>query len=366
MKNLILLTLAFAFLSCKKSNKPTDTVDDNNPVALQSTVIASGLVLPWEIIYGSDDQLWITEKSGKISRVNPITKQISPLFTISDVVSQGEGGLLGMVLHPDFNVSPYVYVVYNYNANNVYREKVVRYTYSNNTLTNPNILIQNIPAGTHHNGSRLLISSDRKLFVTTGDATNAAAAQQMHSLSGKVLRLNLDGTIPSDNPVAGSYVYSFGHRNAQGLVFVDDKLFASEHGPSNDDEINLIQKGRNYGWPNVEGFCNTSTEASFCAANNVVEPLINWSPTVATAGLAYYNHNLIPQWKNSLLLTTLKASKIIQLKLNENKTTIESQTDFFANEFGRKRAICVGKSGEVYFITSNGNDDKIVMIRPAN
>lgn len=363
MRPLILTLLLFAFLACKKSNAPEEVIN-NTPVELQTSVIVAGLAQPWEIIYGPDEQLWITERAGKISRVNPLTKQITPLLTINDVVSIGEGGLLGMVLHPDFTTFPYVYVVYNYNSTNGYREKVVRYSFANNALTSPNIIIQDIPASSIHNGSRLLISADKKLIMTTGDAANTALSQNMNSLAGKVLRLNLDGTIPSDNPFAGSYIYSLGHRNSQGLVFVGDKLFSSEHGPATDDELNLILRGRNYGWPNVSGFCDTQSESAFCTANNVVEPLFNWTPTVAAAGLTFYNNNRIPQWKNSLLMTTLKASKIIQLKLNDNQTAIESTIDFFGNEFGRKRAICVGKQGEVYFITGNGSDDKVVMITP--
>lgn len=361
MRHLTLALVFFAFLSCKKSNTP-DTQTSKEPVELQTSVIASGLIQPWEIIFGPDEQLWITEKSGKISKVNPVTKQIIPLITINDVVSNGEGGLLGMVLHPNFETSPFVYVVYNYNASNGYKEKVVRYTSVNNTLSNPTVIIQDIAASSIHNGSRLLISADNKLLMTTGDAANTSLSQNMNSLSGKILRLNLDGSVPNDNPFAGSYIYTLGHRNSQGLAFVGNKLFSSEHGPSTDDEVNLIEPGRNYGWPNVAGFCNNASENTFCAANNVAEPLINWTPTIATAGLTYYNNNAIPQWKNSLLLTTLKASKIVQLKLNNTQTAIESQQDFYANEFGRKRAICVGKQGEVYFITGNGNDDKIVMI----
>jgi glucose/arabinose dehydrogenase len=363
MRKLFSVILLFTFLSCEKSVKTEETVNTFS-VQLQTSVIVSGLIQPWEIIYGPDEQLWITEKAGKISRVNPVSKQITPLITINDVVSNGEGGLLGMVLHPDFTNNPFVYVVYNYNSSNGYREKVARYTFANNTLSSPITLIQDIPASSIHNGSRLLISSDKKLIMTTGDAANTSLSQNMNSLAGKVLRLNLDGSIPADNPFAGSYIYTLGHRNAQGLVFVGDKLFASEHGPSTDDEVNLIQKGKNYGWPNVAGFCDNPSESAFCTANNVIEPLINWTPTVATAGLTYYNHSSIPQWKNSLLLTTLKASKIIQLKLNETQTAVTSQTDFFGTQFGRKRAICVGKQGEVYFITGNGNDDKIVMITP--
>src|SRR4030095_1738498 len=119
-----------------------------------------------------------------------------------------------------------------------------------------------------------------KLFVTTGDASNQSLAQSISSPNGKVLRLNLDGTIPADNPVAGNPYWSWGHRNPQGLVYANNILYSSEHGPSNDDEVNIIERGRNYGWPNVQGFCDAGSEPAFCTANNVREPLKAWTPTI--------------------------------------------------------------------------------------
>src|SRR5690606_10773553 len=127
--------------------------------------------------------------------------------------------------------------------------------------------------------------------------------------------------------------WTLGHRNPQGLVQVGDKIYSSEHGPNNDDEVNVIVKGRNYGWPNVEGFCDKPSEQTFCIANNVVEPLITWTPTIAPSGLTYYNADLIPQFKNSLLLLSLKGSRFIQLKLNSSGEKIEGTKEFFLNEF---------------------------------
>ncbi|MEJ2880339.1 PQQ-dependent sugar dehydrogenase [Pedobacter sp. GR22-6] len=361
MKTLLytLLMLSFAFSACKKDDD--GSVEEELPdVTLKARVVSSGLSNIWEMVYGPDQQIWITERSGKISRINPETGAKTAVYTIPEVVSNGEGGLLGMALHPQFSTSPWVYVVYNYGS--PYKEKVVRFTYSGGTLTSPLVILDQIPAANIHNGSRLMISSDQKLFVTTGDASVAANAQDQNSLSGKILRLNLDGSIPSDNPTAGSRVWSFGHRNAQGLVEANGKLYASEHGPNNDDEINLIAKGRNYGWPNVEGYCNTTTEQAFCSANNVVEPLTAWTPTIATSGLSYYNSDYIPQFKNSLLLVTLKASKLVQLKLNAAGDQIESQKDFYVNAYGRLRAICQSPEGKIFLGSSNGSDDKIIEI----
>lgn len=343
-------------VDCKKRSGEADA-GDLLPVDIRTRTVASGLTNPWEIVYGPDQMIWVTEKAGKISRVNPQNGAITTILTIPEVRVNGEGGLLGMALHPDFATNPYVYVVYDYGTN--YKAKVVRYTYSGGTLNGPVTLLDQIPAANIHNGSRLLISNN-KLFVSTGDASDQSKPQDVNSLSGKILRINLDGTIPADNPFANNPVWSLGHRNPQGLVQVGDKIFSSEHGPDSDDEINIIVKGRNYGWPNIKGFCDEATEQSFCSANQVVQPLIAWTPTIAPSGLAYYNSSYIPQFKNSLLLAMLKDSKLMQLKLDDAQTKIIETKSFYVNEYGRLRAICQSPEGKIYFCTSNGNNDKII------
>jgi len=349
-----------ASLFCKKSDN-----NNNNPppapTEIKDSVIAQNLSFPWEILWGPDNNIWMTERGGKISRLNPATGVITPLLTISEVVSNGEGGLLGMVLHPNFSTTPHVFVVYDYNNGGNYREKVVRYTYNGTTLTSPTTIIDNIIAASIHNGSRLVIVND-KLFISTGDASNQSLPQNVSSLNGKILRLNLDGSIPADNPVAGNAYWSWGHRNPQGLVYANNKLYSSEHGPSNDDEINIIEKGRNYGWPDVQGLCNSSGEQSFCNSNNVKEPVMAWTPTIATAGLDYYDHDLIPQWKNSLLLATLKDATLYQLKLDNTFTTVSATNEYFGGKYGRLRDICISPQGKVYLCTSNGGNDKIIEV----
>ena len=353
---IVLIALLVPLISCKKDNGGNDEeelVDAN----LKTRTVTSGLADVWEMIYGTDQHIWITERSGKVSRVNPETGVKTLVFTVPDVVGRGEGGLLGMAMHPQFTTTPWVYLVYNYGD---YQEKVVRYTYASGTLTNPAIIIDQIPAGNIHNGSRLAITSDQKLLITTGDAGVAANAQNINSLSGKVLRVNLDGSIPADNPITNNRIWSLGHRNAQGLIEANGRIYSSEHGPNNDDEINIITKGGNFGWPNVEGYCNTTNEKTFCTANNVVEPITTWTPTIATAGISFYNSDYIPQFKNSILLVTLKGSKLIQLKLNSTGDQVESTKDYFGSEFGRLRAICQSPEGKVYIGSSNGNNDKII------
>lgn len=350
---LVMLTLVMFNSNC---NKPA--MND----APGARIIVQGLRYPWEILWGPDNMIWMTERGGRISRVDPATGKVMPLHTITEVVARGEGGLLGMALHPNFSTTPQVFVAYNYeDASGKYREKIVRFNYNGTTLTQPVTILQDIRAAGIHNGCRLLITPDLKLWITTGDAASTELPQNKTSLNGKVLRLNLDGSIPADNPMPNNAVWSFGHRNAQGLVYANNIMYSSEHGPTSDDEINIIEKGRNYGWPDVEGKCNDASERAFCKSENVKEPIRTWTPTEAVCGLDYYNDDLIPAWKNCLLLCTLRGSKLIVLKLGADKRSIASGYEYFDGDYGRLRDVCVSPQGKVYLCTGNG-DDKIIEI----
>lgn len=344
---------------------------------LETRDVITGLDTPWEVLWGPDDMVWFTERPGRVSRMNPETGVRKVILTLTDVFEQSESGLLGMVHHPSFPDSPYVFLVYNYRDGTAIKERVVRYTWGSDTLTNRMLLIEDLAGSGNHNGSRLVITADRKLLVTTGDATVQPQAQDHTSLSGKILRMNLDGSIPSDNPWAGApgrsgYLYTTGHRNPQGLhLAANGILYSSEHGPNNDDEINIITPGRNYGWPTVQGFCNQPSEQVFCNDSNVVEPIFAWTPTIATAGIEYYNHPAIPEWGNSLLLVTLKEQDLRQLKLSPDGRQVVSETIFFNNRWGRLRDLCVSPDGRLFIAVSErdgrgspvAGDDRIVEVR---
>jgi aldose sugar dehydrogenase len=359
----LLIFSLIACFQCKKTEKK-DTIPAPGSVAIKETILVQGLNFPWEILWGPDNFIWMTERGGRISRVNPATGAIIPLLTVTEVVSNNEGGMLGMVLHPDFSVTPQLFVAYDYNNGGNYREKIVRYSYNGTTLINPVTIIDNIAASSIHNGCRLLITPDLKLFITTGDASEPSLPQNTSAVNGKILRLNLDGSIPTDNPMPGNPYWSFGHRNPQGLVFANNIFYSSEHGPDTDDEVNIIEKGRNYGWPTVRGFCDQSGEQSFCTANNVKEPIKTWTPTAAVCGMDYYNKDLIPQWKNSLLLVALKNARLYQLKLDNTFTSITETNEYFTNDYGRMRDVCISPAGKVYICTSNGGNDKIIEVSP--
>ncbi len=372
MKRLMLMIGIITVICLIGCNKRLESQNSGGQTQLDTTIIAKGLEVPWEILWSPDNHIWVTERNGNVIRINPDNRQKQVLLEM-EVAQQGESGLLGMALHPDFPFTPWVYLVYTYFESTSIKERLSKFIYQQDQLVNEQILINNIPGNTYHDGSRLIFGSDGKLYMTTGDAGNMSSAQDLSSLSGKILRINDDGTVPADNPTTGSYIWASGSRNAQGLDFSPSGiLYSSEHGPDTDDEINIIEIGRNYGWPNVRGLCNTPDELVFCEEYNVREPILTYTPTLALAGIAYYGHNLIPEWNNSLIVTSLKAGKLLVLHLDETGMSITGSTTVYDNTLGRLRDVCISNNGRVFVSTSNRDgrgtpkpgDDKIIEIKP--
>ncbi len=351
------------------------TASDNPPNEdLAVEVLASGLRTVWELAWAPDGFIWVTERGGRISRMHPRTGGLTTVVQLQ-VTENGEAGLMGLTFHPDFATQPWVYVAHSYTTDEGLLNRVVRMRVTGATVGAPQVIIDRIPGASIHNGSRLVIGPDRLLYVTTGDAAEPAFAQNRTSLAGKVLRLTLDGQPAPGNPF-GTAVYSYGHRNPQGLAFgPDGTLYATEHGPSDNDEANIIEAGRNYGWPDVHGRCDGDVdpaEIAFCAANSVAEPIAMWTPPIAVAGLKYYNADLIPQFRRSLLLATLKESTLYRLALSPDGRSVDSTETLFAQQFGRLRAVLVAPDGSIYLGTSNRDgrgspsptDDRIIRISP--
>ena len=374
---LSLIAGTLAFTSCKRDPDslvvPTPGPGPGVDSILSETV-AGGFDTIWELAWGPDNAIWITERPGTISRVNPTTgakTQIGQL-AVSEV---GEGGLLGMAFHPDFAQQPYIYLMHTYSSGGQLN-RLVRMRYDWTTLGAPQTLMQNIPGAGNHNGARIAIGPDGLLYVSTGDASNAPNGQNRNTPAGKILRLTLDGQPAPGNPF-GNYVYSYGHRNPQGMVFdrTTGFLYITEHGPGDNDEVNRIEIGRNYGWPDVRGKCDGdagSGEIPFCQANNVVEPLANWTPTIAPSGADLYMSDRIPGWRGSLLFTTLGGRALYRLTLSADGRRVTQQERLYYGAFGRLRDVLVAPDGIVYLATSNTdgrgspgpNDDRIIRLRP--
>jgi len=341
-------------------------------VQLVADVVASNLDTVWELVWGPDGFIWMTERGGRISRVNPQTGAVTPVGQVA-VNEIGEGGLMGLALHPDFATQPWVYVAHTYSQGGV-KNRVIRMRFDGNSLGAPEVLVADIPGSSIHNGSRLLIGPDRFLYVTTGDASDPTIAQNRDALAGKILRLTLDGAPAPGNPF-GNRTFTYGHRNPQGIVLANGALYITEHGPADNDEVNRVEAGGNYGWPSVHGKCDGDIgagESSYCAANTTVEPLAMWTPTIAPAGLAWYDSGLIPALRKSLLFATLKDATLYRLALSTDGRTVTTTETLFARQFGRLRAVLVAPDGSIYIGTSNrdgrgnpsGSDDRILRIHP--
>ncbi len=360
---ILLVGISVLFQNCTKEVKSTwDGTNYFAQLQLDSTLLlmtelTTGLDIPWSLAPGPNNWLYFTEQKGTIQRIHTQSGKQQLLATVPDVFYRKSTGLLSMVLHPDFEQTPHLFVHYTSSVKGKdlmdhVVSKIVRYTLKDSILEEPHIVFDSIPGSTYHNGSRMLID-EGKLWIGTGDAGDTKSTQDTQTLNGKILRLHLDGSVPADNPYPNNPVWSVGHRNPQGLTQGNNRIYSSEHGPNNDDEVNLIRKAQNYGWPDVHGFCDLDNEKKFCETTNTEEPLFAWTPTIATAGMCFYDHPAIPEWRNSLLLTTLKAQSLRVLELDKEGEKITKEHFFFQNVLGRLRDVAVGSEGELYLATSN-------------
>ncbi len=320
---------------------------------VDATVLAERLEIPWALAMLPDGSMLITERPGRI-RLFDIQLGLAdePLLTVADVAHRGEGGLLGIALHPSYPEKPYVYIYYTYLRDNVLANRVVRFILEAGALRHDRMVIDAIPGASTHNGGRIKFGPDGYLYIATGDAANPELSQSPDSLAGKILRLRDDGSVPADNPFPGSSVYSLGHRNPQGLAWDSDgQLWATEHGAQATDELNRIQPGLNYGWPVIRG---DQTMAGMEAP-----VLHSGRDTWAPSGLAYY--------AGSLFFAGLRGQSLYQVPAKPDTEIVRH----LRGEFGRLREVVAGPEGVLYVLTSNRDgrgspiegDDRLIRIQ---
>jgi glucose/arabinose dehydrogenase len=328
--------------------------DDDYPLA---SVIADDLEIPWSLDFLPDGSIIFTERPGRI-RLIDIEECLlpEPLETIGEVAHTGEGGLLGITVHPDFEDNHFIYVYYTYREDDRLYNKVVRYTEENRELTDAQVIIDSIPGGGNHNGGRISFGPDGLLYITTGDAGEDSLAQDPDSLAGKILRIADEGDIPEDNPLQDSPVYTLGHRNPQGLAWDEQgRLWATEHGPTTRDELNLIEAGKNYGWPEITG----DESASDMESPIIHSGMQTWAPSGAT----YLN--------GSVFFAGLRGQSLYEASIgpDNDSDSVELQ-EHFNGEFGRLRDVVTGPDGNLYILTSNqdgrgrpvSGDDRMIRI----
>jgi PQQ-dependent dehydrogenase (s-GDH family) len=419
--------VGLAFSGCSG----TDSDDGDQGAEFDQRVLVEGLADPWEVTWGPDERLWVTEKSaGRVSLVSPDDGTSEAVLTIPDVVATdgAQDGLLGLALHPDLlTTDPYVYLAYTYQDPEL-RAKIVRYTYDpdTRTLDEPVDLLSGLPASLDHNAGRLVFGPDATLYYAIGDQGNnqfdrfcepniaqrlptadEAAAGDWTAYQGKILRLNLDGSVPEDNPELDgvrSHVYSYGHRNPQGLVVGPaGALYSAEHGPKSDDELNRIEAGGNYGWPHIAGYaddqaygyanwsasqdpsCDALTYADYEIPPSVpqepesrygepfVAPLATFHtvgsdhefqdptcaptyflcwPTIAPSSLDYYGADGVPGWADSLLMPSLKEGTVYRLPLVDGGAALGEPAALWPT-VNRYRDLAISPDGRRFYVATD-------------
>jgi len=333
---------------------PEPGQSDGNNTRSGVQVLAENLDVPWAIDIAEDGRLFFTERTGRIMAIDKNGSLLSDPVAYINVMQNSESGLLGLALHPNFTENHLLYVYHTYSNDSAVLNQVLMLTENDNKIVESKVIIDNIPAADRNDGGRIKFGPDGKLYVATGDARQPELAQDAGSLAGKILRLNSDGSIPEDNPFEGSPVYSYGHRNIQGLAWhpLTGDLYASEHGLEGNDEINLINPGTNYGWP-IED----------CNAEKFEKPIVCFNPAIAPAGMTFAVSNSLG-YQNDILLATLKAQHI---RLIDLESDAESN---ILTGFGRIRDVVEAPDGSLYVTTSNKDgravptqdDDKILRI----
>ncbi len=336
-------------------------------------VVASNLEVPWALAFsqnlpgvGPGNYLLFTERPGRVRLIADGRLQSEPVATLP-VTTVGEAGLLGLALDPDFAANGYLYVMYTHRADFGLRNRISRLTLHGTRAGDEKVLLDDIPGAAIHDGGGLAFGPDGKLYATTGDAAQGSLAQDLSSPAGKVLRLNPDGSMPTDNPFAGSPVFTYGHRNSEGLAWHprSGQPFVVEHGPAAHDEVNRLSAGSNYGWPHAVGMAR---DARF------VDPVHeSGSQTWAPAGAAFYAGGQSPQWEDNLFFGALRGRHLHRLALGGHEATqVIAEEGLFGGEYGRIRAVAVGPEGALYFSTSNrdgrgqpaADDDRILRLVP--
>ncbi len=315
--------------------------EEIEPLEYEVTMVAQALEIPWEIVPLPDGRLLVTERPGRVTILGQGTTA-----TIHDIRHIGEGGLMGAELDPDFEENGFLYLYYSYQEDSRVFNRVSRFVLEGDNLRDEEILLEKIPGDRFHNGGRIRFGPDGALYITTGDASKPDLAQDLDSLAGKILRLNPDGTIPQDNPFPDSPVYSYGHRNPQGIAWDQEKerLYSSEHGPVRQDKVNLILPGKNYGWPLVE--CGEG-EREF------ENPLICYTEfTLAPSGMDFYPGE--GDYRDQLFIAGLRGNMVMRIALDEEGVPLKEEP--ILTQWGRLRTVRYHQGA--FYVATNDRDGR--------
>jgi len=383
IKKLAASTLVLSLFACS-AREISDVRVTATPTATnwEKNTLIRGLERPWSIAWLSQDEMLITERPGRLRIVRNGVLDPTPISGVPKVLAVGQGGLMDVSIHPDFQKNRLIYLTYSHGTTRANRTRVARAKFDGRSLQNLEVIfeVSQSKSGTQHFGSRIVWSSDRTMLISIGDGGNPPIrldgdlirkqAQNLNSRLGKIVRLNDDGSIPANNPFVNSdrksdgAIWSYGHRNIQGLAIdaANNKLWSTEHGSRGGDELNLIKPGQNYGWPLV----TFSKEYSggeispFTSRPGMVDPKIVWTPAIAPSGLTFYTGDVFPNWQGDLFAGGLVRQGVIRIDLDSVGNVLTQE----AIEIGQRvRDVKQGPDGFIYILTDRA-DGQLIRLQP--
>ncbi len=342
--------------------------------SFRPVMVAGGLEHPWSLAFLPDGRMLVTERPGRLRVIADGRLQAEPVSGVPEVVAKGQGGLLDVVLHPDYAGNGWLYLSFAAPSLRGAHTAVVRARLDGNRLVDLEFLFRanNVAGGGVHFGSRMVFGGDGKLYVTVGERGDSDRAQELDSHNGTTVRLNDDGTVPGDNPFLNTAdampeIYSYGHRNPQGMARhpVSGDIWLNEHGPQGGDEINIVRAGVNYGWPVITygrsyvGF--SIGEGS--AKPGMAQPILHWTPSIAPSGMAFYTGDKFPAWRGNLFVGSLKFRHLVRVELDGER--VVAQERLLENAFGRVRDVRQGPDGLLYLLTDE-DEGALIRLEPVN
>lgn len=368
----ILSAMVFVVAAAISAPASAQTVQSQKQ-AFRPVIVVSGLDHPWSLAFLPDGRMLVTERSGQLRVIVDGQLQAAPVSGVPEVFAKGQGGLLDVVLHPDYANNGWIYFSFAAASLRGGHTAVARARLEGNRLVDVQTIFKanNVAGGGVHFGSRLAFGGDGKLYITVGERGDSDKAQELDSHNGTTVRLNDDGTVPGDNPfvnTAGAMpeIYSYGHRNPQGMARHPGTgaIWLHEHGPQGGDEINIVRAGVNYGWPVIT---YGRSYAGFSIGEGsekpgMAQPILHWTPSIAPSGMAFYTGDKFPAWRGNLFVGSLKFRHLVRLELDGAR--VVAQERLLENAFGRVRDVRQGPDGFLYLLTDE-DDGALVRLEPA-
>ncbi|MBE5230459.1 MAG: PQQ-dependent sugar dehydrogenase [Microcystis aeruginosa PMC 728.11] len=373
----VLLTIIIS--SCQGANVLT-SANNSQTNQWQKVTVIEGLEHPWSMVWLPNGEILITERPGRLRVVREGKLDPKAIAGVPEVFAVGQGGLLDVAIHPQFAQNRWIYLTYAHGDREANRTRVARAVYDGTSLRDVRVIfeVSQAKTGSQHFGSRLLWLPDGTLLVAIGDGGNPPLqlagdlirkqSQNLQSHLGKIIRINDDGSLPKDNPFAGSKIWSYGHRNIQGISFdpMTRRVWATEHGAKGGDELNLIEKGKNYGWPVVSASQEYGTNNPVSGERyrpGLIDPKTIWTPAIAPSGLVFYTGNRFPNWQGNLFAGGLVSRDIRRLEMDKSGEIINQE----AIPIGQRvRDVRQSPDGFLYLLTDEGNGQLIRLEPPSN